>query len=146
MIQTFNKNRTGCKATSANKQIESFTGYLGYKYGGSYDNRHFDDFGYPQAAPFNGKVMVQCEAATGVVNSLGVANTVEIGCDQTGGTSGGPWLDTFVPGVSGANNYAASVNSFRWVSPNRPLAINGPQFMTANFLNLLTYISGLACP
>jgi V8-like Glu-specific endopeptidase len=150
-IQTFNRNRTGCSPTATNPQIDSYTGFLGYVYGGSYDNRHFDDFGYPHAAPFNGKTMQQCEAATGVVNSLGITNTVEIGCDQTGGTSGGPWLSSgqgwnrFYPGVAGNFNHAASVNSFRWITPSRPLAINGPQFLQGNFWNLLSFAMGLPC-
>jgi V8-like Glu-specific endopeptidase len=144
-IQTFNQKRTGCKATSTNRQIESYTGYLGHKYGGSYSNRQFDDLGYPQAYPFTGKVMVQCSAGTGLVNSRGVANTVEIGCDQSGGCSGGPWLNGFAPGVaSSTKNQATSVNSFRW--SDRPKAINGPQFMTKNFYNLLTKATNQSCP
>lgn len=142
-IQTYNKKKTGCKATSANKQIESYTGYLGYKYGGSYSNRHFDDLGYPQAWPFTGKVMVQCSASTGALSARGATNTLEIGCDQSGGCSGGPWLNAFAPGTAANKNQATSVNSFRW--SDRPLAINGPQFMTKNFYNLLTKAMNQAC-
>ena len=144
LIQTYNKKRTGCKATSSNKQIESYTGYLGYKYGGTYANRQFTDLGYPQAWPFTGKVMVQCSAKTGAVNSRGVTNTVEIGCDQTGGCSGGPWLNNLAAGsAASSKNQATSVNSFRW--SDRPLAINGPQFMTNNFYKLLQKATSLAC-
>ncbi|MCW5976636.1 MAG: hypothetical protein KIT09_01095 [Bryobacteraceae bacterium] len=143
-IQTFNKNRTGCKATTTNKQVESYTGYLSYKYGGTYNSRQFEDLGFPQGLPFTGKVMVQCSAKTGLVNARGLANTIEIGCDQTGGCSGGPWLNNFAPGVAGSKNQATSVNSFRW--SDRPLAINGPQFLTGNFYNLLTKAISLSCP
>jgi len=146
MIQTYNKNQTGCAPTTGNPQIETYTGYLGYQYGGNYGSMHFDPFGYPGAAPFTGLVMVQCEAASGALNVAGFTNTVEIGCDMTEGCSGGPWVTTFKPGVSGATNYAAGVNSFRFSSPSHPLAINSPQFQTNNFYNLLTFAQGLECP
>ena len=96
-IQTFRKNGGNCAPDSSHRQIESYTGYLGYSYGGDFNQKHWDDFGYPQAAPFNGKSLVQCEAGTGAVNVFGFNNTVEWGCDTTGGTSGGPALIGFVP-------------------------------------------------
>jgi hypothetical protein len=77
---------------------------------------------------FNGKFLIRSDAATGHVNDdIGGAytNTVEVGSDQTGGTSGGPWLIGYNPGTVatfkfGANslfgsnngNFVNSVNSF----------------------------------
>jgi hypothetical protein len=91
-IQTKNRNRTGCEAVGNNHQVELYTGFLGYKYGGSYAGRKFDPLGYPHAAPFNGKTQQQCKSTTGALNTFGLTNTVEVGCDFTGGSSGGPVL------------------------------------------------------
>ncbi len=145
-IQTWNKNRTACAPTGTNQQIEYYTGTLGYKYGGSYDNRQFDAFGYPQASPFNGNFPYQCETSTGALASYSETNTLEVGCDMTGGSSGGPWLDTYRLAESGSMNYVTSLNSFKWTSPSRPLSMNGPQFMTGNFYNLYTGAVALSCP
>ena len=145
-IQVFNQNRTGCAAQSGNPTVASYTGTLGYKYGGSYDARQFDIFGYPQASPFSGKFPYQCETSTGSLNTFGETNTFEVGCDMTGGSSGGPWLDTYKLNESGAMNYVTSVTSFKWTSPSRPQSLNGPQFMTGNFYNLLVGANSLACP
>jgi V8-like Glu-specific endopeptidase len=142
-IQTKNHNRTGCKATSTNKQVESYTGYMGYAWGGDYSRKHFDLFGFPQGAPFNGKVNVQCEAATGDINVRGINNTIEVGCDATGGTSGGPWIHTFQPGAAGSSNLVRSLNSFRW--SDRPSALNGPVFLQHNFYALLIAAQQLPC-
>ena len=146
MIITYNKNRTGCAPTTGNPQIESYTGYLGWSYGGDYSQRAWDPFGYPAASPFTGKVMVQCETSTGALNQFGNTNTVEVGCDMTGGCSGGPWIRTLVPGAAGSYNYANGVNSFKFTSPDRQLAMNSPQFLEGNFYNLLTFAMGLPCP
>ncbi len=145
-IQTWNRNRTACAPNSINPQVEYYTGTLGYKYGGSYDNRQFDAFGYPQASPFSGNFPYQCETTTGALASFGYTNTLEVGCDMTGGSSGGPWLDTYRLAESGSKNYVTSLNSFKWTSPSRPLSMNGPQFMTGNFYNLYTGALALSCP
>jgi V8-like Glu-specific endopeptidase len=143
-IQTYNQNRTGCRPTSTNRQIESFTGYLGYAWGGDYTRKHFDVLAYPHAWPFTGGQNVQCEASAGDINVRGISNTLEIGCDMTGGSSGGPWLHTFAPGVSGLTNLARSLVSYKW--SDRPEAINGPIFLSHNFNLLLTAALAMPCP
>jgi V8-like Glu-specific endopeptidase len=145
-IQTYNKNRTGCKPTATNPQIESYTGYLGYRYGGSYDKRHFDPMGYPAASPWGGSYNAQCETSTGALAVFGQTNTFEVGCNFTGGSSGGPWLEYFKPGVVSNSNYAVSLTSFGWTNPPRPLATDGPQFQQWNFYNLLVAAQAIACP
>jgi hypothetical protein len=144
-IQTFRKNGGQCKPDASHRQIESYTGFLGFSFGGNFDEKHWDTGGYPAAAPFNGQLPIQCEAGTGKLN-VGAPNTVEIGCDKTGGASGGPWITSFAPGVSGAVNFANSLSSFKMIQPNQPLALNGPQFLQANFKNLLDGAIALACP
>jgi len=145
-IQTFNLNRTSCAPGIGNPQIENYTGYLGYSYDGSYAQRQWETFGYPQGAPFNGTRMIECSTSTGQLNVGGETNTVEVGCDMTGGSSGGPWLMSFAPNVTGAFNLANGLNSFKYISPSHPLAMNGPQFLTGNFLNLLNAAVADPCP
>jgi V8-like Glu-specific endopeptidase len=163
-------NGTGCHGDSGTQPIEHYTGYLGYTYNGSYDQRQWTVLGYPAETngddgnPFNGNWEIRTEASTGNVNdNIGgnFTNTVEIGSDQTGGTSGGPWIigynpggpknftygsnNTFVFGTHNDGNYANSVNSFKFTSPEHGLAINGPEFNDYNFLNLLTGYNGVVC-
>jgi hypothetical protein len=50
--------------------------------------------GYPQAAPFNGGKIEVCLSSLGYADDGGASapNSVAIGCDMTGGSSGGPWI------------------------------------------------------
>ena len=162
-IQLFDHNRTGCGGSSHTPSIEAYTGYLGYTWNGNFSQRQWAIFGYPAETnsgdgnPFNGNWMIRSDAATGQVASFGYTNTTEVGSDQTGGTSGGPWIIGYnaINSTYGANNvfithgdgdYVNSVNSFKFTSPNHSLAINGPQFQTYNFINLLTIYNTLSCP
>jgi V8-like Glu-specific endopeptidase len=160
----------GCNGDSGTQPIEHYTGFLGYTYNGNYAQRQWTVLGYPAELntddnnPFNGNWEIRTEAATGNVNdNLGgnFTNTIEIGSDQTGGTSGGPWIigfnpggpknfkfgsnNTFVANSSNDGNYANSVNSFKFTNPEHGLAINGPEFDDYNFLNLLTAYNGITC-
>jgi len=94
------------------------------------DAQHFWDLGYPQAAPFNGQRMILCTASTAIrdaVNALPGPDTMGIGCDMTGGSSGGSWNYSMRMGTSG---YANSVNSYKYIIPAEPLAMYGPYFDT----------------
>lgn len=163
-IQLFDHNDSGCGGSSRTPPIEAYTGFLGYTWNGDFSQRQWAIFGYPAATnsvdgnPFNGNWMIRSDAATGQVASFGYTNTTEVGSDQTGGTSGGPWIIGYCPGPNStfcANNvfithgdgdYVNSVNSFKFTSPDHSLAINGPQFQTYNFLNLLSFYNTLSCP
>lgn len=147
----------GCGGSSGGQPIGNYTGVLGSTWNGSYAQRQWDIFGYPQAYPFAGTDAFQDEAATGTVASFGYTNTVEVGNPQTGGTSGGPWVIGLDPKnlpllgqgnnvLSSYTNMVNSVNSFKFTSPDHSLAINGPAFFTYNFLNLYNYYAGLSCP
>lgn len=145
---------TGCGGDKG-KELGHYTGWLGWVYGGSNAQSQWNQFGYPQAAPFEGNYLYQNNGATGIVDPFGSTNVVEVGDPQTGGTSGGPWVIGFNPGngtnVSpnnnfyNGNNYANGVNSFVWTNPSEPLAINGTIFQQGNFYNLLTYALSLKC-
>jgi hypothetical protein len=165
-IQMADHSGSGCNGSSGTPPVESYTGFLGYTYNGDYSQRQWAVLGFPAATnsadgnPFDGKYLIRSDAATGHVNDdLGgdFTNTVEVGSDQTGGASGGPWLIGYNPGTSktakygsnsliGGGNYANSVNSFKFTSPSHPLAINGPEFDDYNFANLLTIYNGISCP
>ncbi len=146
----------GCNGSSGGRPIGSYTGWLGYTYGGNFAQRQWDIIGYPAEAPFGGNHQWDNEAATGTLNPLGTSNVIEVGNPQTGGTSGGPWVIGFdpqsLPATDGNNtapgyaNLVNGLNSFKWTNPSHPYSINGPAFMTYNFWNLFTYYSGLSCP
>jgi hypothetical protein len=145
MIQTFDDDAAGCGGSLGGNPIENVTGYLGYFYGGDYSQVHWDEFGYPQAPPYNGNLMVQSESSTGALAQFGQTDTVEVGNPMTGGSSGGPWIRNFGPG-GGGNNWANGLNSFKFTNPDRSLAMNSPQFFDYNFNQLLIYIQGFSCP
>ncbi len=166
-VQLADKAGYGCNGSSGTPPVEFYTGYLGYTWNGSYTNRQWTIVGFPavkaaNGAPYDGKFLIRTDAATGHINDdIGgdFTNTVEVGSDQTGGTSGGPWIIGHNPAVtakrkySGNNllgspsgNYANGVNSFKFTSPSHPLAINGPEFFDYNFKTLLDFAVGLTCP
>ena len=140
-IQVNDEGGAGCNGSSGSRTIESYTGYLGWLYGGYVGDRNYTSMGYPQAAPFDGKWQVEAYSDVGNIDPLSEPGTFSMGNDMTGGSSGGPWLVGF-----GTTNYANGLNSYKWVSPNRPLEMNSPNFQADNFANLLTYAQGLACP
>jgi hypothetical protein len=149
-IQTFDDDGIGCGGSALGRPIETYTGLLGTTWDGTYDSRHWDEFGYPAAAPFNGQILIQSESSTGALDQFGQLNTVEVGNDQTGGSSGGAWILGFdpagasVPPANPGGNLANGVNSFKFVA--RPLAMNSPQFLDANFNQLRLAAEALPCP
>jgi hypothetical protein len=82
------------------QQIGSFTGALGFAYVAVAEgtseayNANFVSFGYPQGAPFNGNKIQVCTSSLGYQDAAtaGGQDSKSIGCDMTGGSSGGPWL------------------------------------------------------
>jgi V8-like Glu-specific endopeptidase len=155
MMDMHDSTGTGCGGDTG-RTIGSYTGWLGYSYGGDYSQRQWNIFGYPQGSPFEGNYLYQDNGATGAVNPLGSTNIVEAGNPQTGGTSGGPWVIGFDPGnatdpnpINNTNptskNLANGVNSFIWTKPAEPLALNGTIFQASNFWNLYTFLSSQPC-
>ena len=102
--------------------IANRTGYLGVAWGQSED-QNFSAFGYPQASPFDGNYLVSClsefgyETSSG--NNDGGPNSIAIGCDMTGGSSGGPWIIGW-----GGGNWVNGHNDWKWNS--LPNAMNSP--------------------
>jgi len=102
------------------KKISQRVGSLGFAW-----NRgrlqHWNSLGYPQAAPFNGQTMHDCQASYAYDGSVSGIKPVAIGCDMTGGCSGGPWVWKLLieSALNGNNSYRQS---------NRPEEMNSPYF------------------
>jgi hypothetical protein len=87
-------------------------------------NQYYTAFGYPAASPFNGNRMIECQApyaTTSAPDGKGTPMT-GIGCDMTGGSSGGGWLFSF--GSSGG--YVNGHNDWKYYS--QPLAMYSPYY------------------
>jgi V8-like Glu-specific endopeptidase len=109
----------------AGLKISQKVGWLGFQ---SSQNivQHWHSIGYPASSPFNGAKMIICAAGyakTDVVN--GALMTFGIGCDATGGTSGGPVIKNFSNSATG--NYVNGVNSYKYTS-TQPKALYSPYF------------------
>lgn len=102
--------------------IGDIVGYLGFAWDWGYQ-QHWNDFGYPAQSPFNGETMHTCQASYAYSLSYGNIGptTQAIGCDMTGGCSGGPWILQF-----GTNNYLNGDNSYRRSGYSKEL--NSPHF------------------
>jgi len=112
-----------------NGWIGDVVGWQGSVYNGGYD-RHWRSFGYPAAAPWYGQIQHWCDSNLEQRGSDLSPNTIGIGCDSTGGASGGPYLLDF---STTSGSYINSVNSYG-VS-NQPNRMYGPYFDT-NTLNM----------
>ena len=66
----------------------------------------YDAFGYPAARPYTGNTLTYCQGPT-TVGAYDGANTFSMACNMTGGSSGGPWFETFGtnPRIHGLTSY-----------------------------------------
>jgi hypothetical protein len=78
-------------------------------------SQHYLSHGHPAAPPFNGERMYVCEADLGTRDNSASPATLGIGCDMTGGSSGGGWV---------VGNAVLSVNSYGY--SNQPDVMYGP--------------------
>jgi V8-like Glu-specific endopeptidase len=76
--------------------------------------------GYPADYPFDGKSLYVCDAPLGGTDRTASPPTIAIGCDMTGGSSGGGWLANVQDGLG----TIVSVNSYGYF--NQPDAMYGP--------------------
>ena len=77
---------------------------MAFNYGVTVNSTRFKSYGYPAAGRFNGQRMYMCDSA--VVRRDGSTSTAPmgIGCDMTGGSSGGGWI-TSAGAVASVNSY-----------------------------------------
>lgn len=92
------------------------------------DKQQFWAHGYPQASPFAGRRMILCTASIAGRDSMsGVGPApMGIGCDQTGGASGGSWKR-----ASTMNNPGFTNGVFSYKYGVQPLSTYSPYFDTA---------------
>ena len=79
-------------------------------------------FGYPHARPYDGNDLIYC-VGTARDDPYG-STTQGVGCDMTGGSSGGPWLAAFDEGTGAGTLY--SVNSYKYRNDKKTMY--GPYF------------------
>ncbi|MEX0826136.1 MAG: hypothetical protein WD184_05240 [Acidimicrobiia bacterium] len=80
-------------------------------------------FGYPHASPYDGTDLVYCAGGVGFDTQLS-NQTYKLGCDMTGGASGGPWFKDFVE--SDGEGILISVNSYKYRNDKK--SMYGPKF------------------
>jgi hypothetical protein len=78
-------------------------------------SQNFQSYGYPAARPFTGERLWRCNSPLQTSDNSANPATMGIGCDMTGGSSGGGW-------VVGSSVY--SVNSYGY--NNQPDVMYGP--------------------
>jgi hypothetical protein len=114
---------------AAGKTLSQAVGQAGFAWNQNPIQQWQDD-AYPQAAPFNGANLVECQAVTAKRDtSIGGAGPAPsaIGCDMTGGSSGGSWRMR----AGGASaGYINGHNDYKYISPAEPLAMYSPYFDT----------------
>ncbi len=74
------------------KTLRKTVGALGFAYN---QNRvqHWDIFGYPAEWPWKGDRLITCASSYAVNDANGNGpDDTGVGCDMTGGSSGGPWI------------------------------------------------------
>jgi V8-like Glu-specific endopeptidase len=127
-----------CGVNASGKTLRAAVGRLGFAYNQT-QPKHYNAFGYPAASPFNGETMQQCSSSFGHNDSrIGGAGATPfaIGCDMTGGSSGGPWIVKYVPGSNGAAvNLLNGHNDYKYL-PNEPLEMYSP-YLDTNSHSLL---------
>jgi V8-like Glu-specific endopeptidase len=77
-------------------------------------------FGYPAAGKYMGRDLVYCQGPVSY-DPLNSNLTYRMGCNMTGGSSGGPWLSSF----SGGTGTLSSLNSYGYSGIT---AMHGPKF------------------
>lgn len=106
-------NQPSPAATGLNLKIDGFTGPTNIAY----------SFGYPQSSPYNGQELVYCSG--GIIEDRRTSNTTwGLGCNMTGGASGGPWTAGYVSNTNPGT--ASSVNSYKYSTDKNRMY--GPKF------------------
>ncbi|RSS61342.1 serine protease [Streptomyces sp. WAC06614] len=103
------------------KKLSEVVGAQGITFNGGYNKRMYA-FGFPAAAPYDGTKLVYCSGNSG--KDFLLTKDHSLGCNMTGGSSGGPWFQDFNESTGLGNQ--VSVNSFGYTFlPNR---MYGPYF------------------
>jgi V8-like Glu-specific endopeptidase len=114
----------GGKAATDNLQLDVTVGSFGISFNAVPDGTQTYAFGYPAAGKYRGADLVYCAGPVGS-DPLNGNNTYRLGCDMTGGSSGGPWLTGFDASTGNAGTLT-SVNSYTYSSVKNKM--HGPKF------------------
>jgi V8-like Glu-specific endopeptidase len=81
------------KKNAKKKTLQKTVGALGFAFNLG-RVQHWDSFGYPVQSPFSGDRLTTCTSAFAVQDDMGGEgpDTNGVGCDMSGGSSGGPWI------------------------------------------------------
>lgn len=122
--------------TRNGRTIGQTVGYLGYTYNLS-RNQMWWEIGYPASSPFNGMYMYACNASYAYNSPFysGGPAPMSVGCDMTGGCSGGPWIKNFGNGTA---VYVNGVNSHRATA--RPAELSSPYANTDTYNAIYSWI------
>lgn len=125
----FSYDMGGAKVYEINYQgnwykLSQAVGWLGFAWNWPRE-QHWNGIGYPAADPFDGNRQIVCQASHATDDTYFDPATIGIGCDQTGGCSGGSWIKDFSPDA-GAANYLNGNFSYHYLS--EPDAIYSPYF------------------
>lgn len=107
------------------EQLDSTVGSFGIQFGGISAGQTLSAFGYPAAGKYRGKDLVYCRGPLGTDANTG-GTTWSMACDMTGGSSGGPWVQTNDPTLS-ADTILSSLNSYGYSGVKK---MYGPKFNT----------------
>ncbi|MEV5935149.1 peptidase [Streptomyces sp. NPDC052079] len=103
------------------QRLTSVVGAQGLQFNGGY-NKPMYAFGFPAAAPYDGTKLIHCSGNSS--KDFLFSQDHSLGCDMTGGSSGGPWFTGF--DETTGTGLQVSVNSFGYTFlPNRMF---GPYF------------------
>ncbi|MEW2631681.1 peptidase [Streptomyces sp. NPDC048389] len=103
------------------RTLAETVGAQGLKFNGGY-NKAMYAFGFPAADPYDGSKLIHCSGNSS--KDFLFSQDHSLGCNMTGGSSGGPWFESF--DESTGTGLQVSVNSFGYTFlPNRMF---GPYF------------------
>ena len=109
---------------SGSDQLDTRVGSYPIGFSGVASGNRLYSFGYPAASPYSGSDLVYC--AGNISQDAWTGNqTWGMGCNMTGGSSGGPWLSNFSE-ASGTGTLS-SVNSYKY---GNTAFMYGPKFNT----------------
>lgn len=89
------------------KKLTSVVGAQGIQFNGGY-NKQMYSFGFPAASPYDGTKLIYCSGNSS--KDFLFSQDHSLGCNMTGGSSGGPWFTGF--DEAGGTGLQVSVNSF----------------------------------
>ncbi len=106
-------------------QLDSTVGSFAIQFGGISAGQTLSAFGYPAAGKYRGRDLVYCRGPLGTDANTG-GTTWSMACDMTGGSSGGPWVQTGDPTLY-AGTILSSLNSYGYSGVKK---MYGPKFNT----------------